>query len=196
MTTEDASPRDSRLRRRAARLARSPQGTALAAAWGFAEALSWPVLPEVALAGLCVADPRSGPRLSVAAAAGSVAGGLVTYALASKGVVPPQPLTTRRMRETVARQTREEGARAVRHQPLAGIPYKVYAARAGEEGVGALPFACASARARGTRIVTAGLALTAFGAAARSQRHRYGPYLAAAGTGFAAALTLIVRAWR
>ncbi|CAM3929706.1 hypothetical protein NOGI109294_19090 [Nocardiopsis gilva] len=188
--------RDSRLHRRAARLARSQWGTALAATWGFAEAVSWPVLPEVALAGLCVADPKSGPRLSVAAAAGSVAGGLTSYALAERGVVPPCPLTTRRMHDTVATQTRDEGARAVRHQPLAGIPYKVYAVRAGQERVGAMSFAQASARARGTRIVTAGLALTAFGVAARSQRHRYGPYLLTTGTGFAAALTLIVRGWR
>lgn len=195
-TCGPAGPADSVLRKRAARLARSPYGTALAAGWGFAEALSWPVLPEVALAALCVADPRSGPRLAASAAVGSVAGGAVAYGLARSGVNLPAPLTTDRMRATVAEQMAAEGAKGVRHQPLAGIPYKLYAARAGREGLGAAAFTAASARARGTRILGAGLALSAFGAAARGQRHRYPAYLAAVGTGFAGALTLIVRGWR
>ncbi|WP_051060490.1 hypothetical protein [Nocardiopsis baichengensis] len=187
---------DSALRVRAARLASSPYGTALAAGWGFAEALSWPVLPEVALAALCVADPRSGPRLAASAAAGSVAGGAVAYSLARAGVDVPAPLTTDRMRTAVAEQMAAEGPHGVRHQPLAGIPYKLYAARAGRDGLGAAEFAKASARARGTRILTAGLALAAFGAAARGRRRHYPAYLAAVGAGFTGALALIVRGWR
>lgn len=190
------SGRDSQLRRTVARFARSHGGTALATGWAFAEAVSWPLLPEVALAALCVADPPSGPRLSAAAAAGSVAGGGATYALASHGVVPPRPLTTLRMRHTVTGQLAAEGAGGVRHQPLAGIPFKVYAGEAGMRRLGAAPFLTASARARGARILTVGLALSALGAAANSQRHRYPYYLLAVGGGFTAGLATVVRRWR
>ncbi|MDS1269701.1 hypothetical protein RIF23_05275 [Lipingzhangella sp. LS1_29] len=189
-------PHDSALRQRVAELAGSHAGTALVAGWSAGEAVSWPLLPEVALAALCVADPPSGVRLSIIAAASSVAGGALTYGLATRGRIPPQPLTTPRMRRTVAEQTRDEGPRAVRHQPLAGIPYKVYAAQAGVSGAGLVPFVLASSRARGTRILAAGLVLSALGLAGSRYRRRYGAYLVTVGAGFTVALGLVVRSWR
>lgn len=186
---------DSPLRRRAQRLAESPAGMALVGGWAFAEALSWPLLPELPLAALCVASPRAGVRLSVSAAVGSVAGGAVTYGLAARGVRLPRPLTTPRMITTVAAQSAIEGAQAVRHQPVSGIPFKVYAAQAGRDRAGLAPFLRASARARGTRVLATGLALTALGAGSRRTRHLYGPYLVVVGAGFAAGLTLVVRSW-
>lgn len=60
-------------RRRAARLATSPYGILLAAAWAFAEMLSWPLLPEIAVGVLVQAAPRTWHRLPPAAVLDSVA---------------------------------------------------------------------------------------------------------------------------
>ena len=77
-------------------------GMAGAAAWGFAEAVSWPVTMEMYLAVVGVANPR---RILPAAAwltAGSVAGVLVTAELTRRGLRPPAPLTTATMRDAAA----------------------------------------------------------------------------------------------
>ncbi|MFJ8670481.1 lysophospholipid acyltransferase family protein [Streptomyces sp. NPDC093589] len=186
---------DSRLRRRVAAVAASRWGLPLAFAWAFAEALSWPLMPELFLAVACVAAPRAGLRLSLTALAGSLAGGLLALQLAASGAHLPAPLTTDRMRAAVSRQLTDEGAAAVRHQPWDGIPFKVYAAGAGRAGVPAADWLLASARARGTRTLTVGLAFAALGAAARPWRRRYPAYAALLGGGFTLGLGMIVNGW-
>jgi 1-acyl-sn-glycerol-3-phosphate acyltransferase/membrane protein YqaA with SNARE-associated domain len=186
---------DSRVRRRVAAVAASRLGILIVAAWAFAEALSFPILPEVALAIACVAAPRAGVRLTLIAAASSVLGGVAGYELAAHAIALPQPLTTGRMHAVVAAQTAREGAAAVRHQPFSGIPFKVYAAQAGRAHVGLGAFVRQAAAARGARIAGFGLGLTAFGAAARSRRRFYGWYLAAFGVCFVALLAAVLTYW-
>ncbi|KPC67114.1 lysophospholipid acyltransferase family protein [Streptomyces chattanoogensis] len=186
---------DSRLRRRAAAVIASRWGLPLAFVWAFAEALSWPLMPELFLAAACVAAPRAGLRLSLAALAGSLAGGLLALQLAASGAHLPAPLTTDRMRAEVTRQFAAEGAAAVRHQPWDGIPFKVYAAEAGRAHVPATDWLLASARARGSRTLTVGLAFAALGALARPWRRRYAGYLVLLGGGFSVGLGLIVMGW-
>lgn len=186
---------DSRLRRRTAAVIASRWGLPLAFAWAFAEALSWPLMPELLLAAACVAAPRAGLRLSLAALAGSLAGGLLALQLAASGAHLPAPLTTDRMRAEVTRQLASEGAAAVRHQPWDGIPFKVYAAEAGHARVPAADWLLASARARGSRTLTVGLAFAGLGALARPWRRRYPLYLALLGGGFAVGLGVIVNGW-
>ncbi|MCO8307021.1 lysophospholipid acyltransferase family protein [Streptomyces sp. RKCA744] len=193
----ECRPRDSRVRRRIARLALSWRGLGLVAAWSFTEALSWPLLPELALAVLCVAAPRAGLRLTVSAAVASVAGGLVALALYSgTSVELPQPLTTSRMHTTAQKEIRLEGARAVRHQPASGIPYKVYAAEAGRAGVPAGAWALRSTAARGQRIVGVGLVLTLIGVLSQRWRRFFPQYLIFVGVAFTALFALVISAWR
>ncbi|MEU9116519.1 lysophospholipid acyltransferase family protein [Streptomyces sp. NPDC048483] len=186
---------DSRLRRRTAALVTSRWGLPLACAWAFAEALSWPLMPELFLAVACVAAPRAGLRLSLAALAGSLAGGLLALQLAAFGAHLPAPLTTDRMRAEVSRQLADEGAAAVRHQPWDGIPFKVYAAEAGRAQLPATGWLLASAEARGSRTLAVGLAFAGLGALARPWRRRYPVYLALLGSGFAVGLGVIVAGW-
>ncbi|MFI9051184.1 lysophospholipid acyltransferase family protein [Streptomyces sp. NPDC053427] len=197
LTADAAAPLpDSRLRRRTAALVASRRGLPLAFAWAFAEALSWPLMPELFLAVACVAAPRAGLRLSLAALAGSLAGGLLALQLAASGAHLPAPLTTDRMRAEVTRELADEGAAAARHQPWDGIPYKVYAAEAGRAHVPAPDWLLASAEARGSRTLTVGLAFAALGALARPWRRRYPVYLGLLGGGFAVGLGIIVTSWR
>ncbi|MFE1953626.1 lysophospholipid acyltransferase family protein [Streptomyces sp. NPDC059524] len=186
---------DSPVRKRIARVAGSRHGLALAFAWALAEALSWPLMPELLLGAVCVAVPRRALKLSLAALAGSLAGGVLALQLAASGVELPAPLTTDRMRAEVRHELAVEGASAVRHQPWNGVPFKVYAKEAGRADVPPGDFLAAAARARGTRTLAVGLAFGAFGFLAHRHRRRYGTYLVLLGGGFAAGLTMIVRGW-
>ena len=173
-----------------------PVGMAGAAAWGFAEGVSWPVTMEMYLALVGVAHPR---RILPAAAwltAGSVAGVLVTSELVRRGVRPPAPLTTPSMRR-VAAEHMAVGARGIWKQAANGVPVKLYAAAAGEAGVARLPLAAHTAGARGARALVLGAAVG--GAAAIGHpvlRRFYGPYLGVLGVGYAAGLALVIRSWR
>ncbi|MFI6651634.1 lysophospholipid acyltransferase family protein [Streptomyces sp. NPDC050529] len=187
--------KDSATRRRVAAVVTSRWGVPLAFCWAFAEALSWPLMPELLLGVVCVAVPRAALKMSLGALAGSLAGGLLALQLASAGVHLPAPLTTDRMRAEVRHELAVEGASAVRHQPWNGIPFKVYGAEAGRADVPALDWLTASATARGSRTLTVGFAFAGFGLLLRRHRRRYGRYLALLGGGFAAGLSLIVHGW-
>ncbi|MFB8349279.1 lysophospholipid acyltransferase family protein [Streptomyces niveus] len=188
-------PRDSPVRRRVAAVAASRWGVPLAVAWAFAEALSWPLMPELLLGIVCVALPRAAPRLSLAALAGSLAGGLLALQLANTGHQLPAPLTTDRMRAEVRHQLTAESASAVRHQPWNGIPFKVYAAEAGRADVPAGDWLAESAQARGARTLKVGAAFGTLGLLLHRFRRYYGAYVALLAAGFAAGLSLIVAGW-
>ncbi|MGA4839418.1 lysophospholipid acyltransferase family protein [Streptomyces sp. G45] len=193
--TVDEPLRDSRVRKRIAARVTSRWGLPLAFAWAGAEALSWPLMPELLLAVACVAVPRRSLKLALAALAGSLAGGVLALQLAASGVQLPQPLTTDRMRAEVRQQLAVESADAVRHQPWNGVPFKVYAAEAGRAGVPVSDWLAESAAARGSRTLAVGLGFGAFGFLAHRLRRFYGAYLALLGAGFTAGLTLIVANW-
>lgn len=197
LVTAERAPaeRDSALRVRVARFAMSWRGLLLVAAWAFGEALCWPLLPELALAVLCVAAPKAGLRLSAAAAVGSVVGGVAGYLLAAHGIELPEPLTTARMHATAAAQVAAHGAAAVRAQPLSGIPFKVYVAAAGAHRAGLARFVVESAQARAARILAAGMIATVAAACAARLRRFYPIYLLALAAVFTGGLMAVISAW-
>lgn len=176
-------------------MAASRLGLLLAFVWACAEALSWPLMPELLLGIACVAVPRATLRLSFAALAGSLAGGLLALQLANTGLQLPAPLTTDRMRAEVRQELAAESASAVRHQPWNGIPFKVYAAEAGRADVPAADWFVESAQARGGRTLTVGAAFAVLGLLLCRFRRHYGAYVALLGAGFAAGLSLVVAGW-
>jgi membrane protein YqaA with SNARE-associated domain len=186
---------DSRLRRAVSRLAWSPWGLAVVAAWALAEAVSWPLLPEFLLAIVAVAAPRRAPKLALVAALASLIGGVLMYALAVHGWTPPAPLTTARMHASAASDVAAHGAAALRHQPLSGIPYKVYALMAGRAHVSLPGFVAASTAGRGVRILAVGLFAGCLGGVLNRWRRWYPAYLAVFVSLFTAALAATVRAW-
>lgn len=188
--------RDSAVRRRVAAVAASRWGLPPAFAWAFAEALSWPLMPELLLALACAAAPRAALRLSLAALAGTLAGGLLALQLAGAGARLPAPLTTARMHAEATRQLTVEGAAAVGHQPWNGVPFKVYAAAAGRAHIPPGDFVAAAAAARSVRTLSVGLGFAALGVLGRRLRRLYPLYLVLLGGGFTAGLALIVTAWR
>jgi 1-acyl-sn-glycerol-3-phosphate acyltransferase len=195
LTAEPARVPESRWRQRVGRLALSGLGLAVVATWAFAEAVLWPLVPELALFVLLLAAPRAAPRLIPTAVLASMAGGLCTLALGAAGAVPAAPLVTDRMRTEVVVQVAAEGADAVRHQPLSGIPFKVYAAQAGRAGADPPAFLLAALEARGLRIAGVGVACAAVGLALRRARHLYPIVVVGGVTLFAGGFALVVASW-
>lgn len=167
-----------------------------AAAWGFAEAISWPVTSEMFLGIFGAANPR---RIVPAAGwltVGSVAGMLATAVCARKGHVPPAPLTTKAMRSKAAEHL-SSGAAGVWRQAINGVPTKVYAAQAGCNQIALAPFAAHALGVRGARALAVGLVVGAASKKAQPLLKRaYRPYLVTAGGAFALGLALVVRRWR
>jgi 1-acyl-sn-glycerol-3-phosphate acyltransferase len=87
-------------------LACSRRGLALAFAWGVAEAVLFPVVPDVAVALMAVAAPRRFLPLALASTVGSLAGGAVCYALG------PTPVGAWLLAHAPLVTGRNEGSRA------------------------------------------------------------------------------------
>lgn len=190
-----APVKDSRWRLRVERIALSRLGVAAVAAWAVAEATVWPFVPELAVFALVAAAPRAGLKLVPTAVLASMLGGLAMLTLGAHGIAPAAPLITEPMRVEVRQQTTAEGPAAVRHQPLSGIPFKVYAAEAGRAGVEPLPFLGSALLARGLRIALIGVGCVVLGFVLQRVHHLY-PLVVLGGTaGFGVGLALVVLAW-
>ncbi|PWJ26494.1 1-acyl-sn-glycerol-3-phosphate acyltransferase [Branchiibius hedensis] len=191
-----AETKTSRTWRAVHSLVESRWGLLLAGGWGFAEAISWPVMAEMSLVFFAAAEPSRIPKFSGALIAGSLTGVLVNTVAARNGRTFPAPWTTPRMWQTAARDLREEGPRGILHQALNGVPVKVYARTAGELRCSLVPFTGWVAVERGARL--GAIAVGVYGASVFLNpwlRRLYGQYLTATGVGFTVVIRQIIRAW-
>jgi 1-acyl-sn-glycerol-3-phosphate acyltransferase len=180
---------------RVARLVSGPRGLLVAFAWGFAEALSWPVMAEMTLVFLAAAVPSRVPALASSIVVGSVAGVLLNARLTAAGWWLPAPLTTERM-QAAARADLADGAPGILHQALSGIPVKLYARAAGELGTDPWSLVVWAEVERGLRMAAAGLVVWLLARWLQPWLRRcYGIYLVLTAAGFAGVLGLIVAAW-
>jgi hypothetical protein len=69
--------------RRLESLALAPAGLAAAAAWGFAEAIAWPIIPDVIIGLLALVMPCRAMRLFIAMTLGALAGSAVLALLSA-----------------------------------------------------------------------------------------------------------------
>ena len=192
---KNPAQRTSRVWSAIAHVMEGPYGLPLAFLWGFAEALSWFIVAEMALLLFAAAVPRRVMALAAADIAGSVLGVLTNAWLTSRGVLLPAPLTTPRMAATAFGQF-AEGPSAIMHQALSGIPVKVYARAAGQHGVDLWRLAGWTLLERGLRISTVGLVIWILSSMFhRWLRRLYGVYLIVAAIIFTAALSAVVAAW-
>jgi hypothetical protein len=181
---------------RVERFVEGPGGLVAGFAWGFAEAVSWPVIAEVSIGLLAVTAPRRMVRFGFAVAAGSVAGALTTAALARRGILAPAPLTTPRMRDEARRHLSTEGVVGVRHQAFNGIPVKVYAREAGLLGLRAPSFGAAVAVERTARIVGTAVVGSVTARLLRAPvRRRYGTYAVGVATVWGVGVWATRRRW-
>lgn len=130
-------------------------------AWAFAEAFSWPVVPDAALATAVILMPAEAMVFAAATVAGSVLGGALAVVAYRRGHRWPLPLVSPRMRSHV-RRWMDRGVIGLWHQPLSAVPYKAFVVESADRGIGLAPFVGATLLFRGARmLVAAGLAFSA-----------------------------------
>ena len=166
-----AEPRLSPLYARFERHSASNGSLIIACLWGLAEATLFFIVPDVYLGFVALFHWRKGLLATLAAVAGAMIGGAIMYTLAAaNGAAINQlliriPLISPEMVRTVAEQTQGSGLVAMVSAPLQGIPYKIYAAQAGQQHLPFIPFLLVTVPARLGRFLLVALAGTAFGAA-------------------------------
>ena len=169
---------------RALAWARHPKAPALLTGLSFAEAIVFPVMPEVMLAPMCLSQPKRGFWFATLSLAGSLAGAVVGYLLGHYAYELVRPLLENlgwldRIDAQVA-SLREITAlspwKAFWLLVIAGftpIPLKIFTWASGIVGVPMLPFLAAMFVGRGKRVFLVALAIRLGGERAEKALHRY-----------------------
>lgn len=142
---------------------------AISALWGFAEATVFFLVPDIWLSRLALRDPKRAFRNCLVATGAALLGGLALYMAAQAdfpairrlldnipGISPP-------MIDRAGAALAAGPLRALLDGMFSGIPYKLYAAWAGESGLALTVFLACSALARLLRFALV-TALAALGA--------------------------------
>ena len=124
--------------------AASPWAAGVGPLWGFAEATVFFIVPDVLLGAVALFAPRAAPRLLAFTLAGALAGGALTYGVASElrpsqseSVLDRVPTVKDSAIHRVEREMRDDGPRSIVYGPLRmGTPYKLYARAAAVEDEG------------------------------------------------------------
>jgi membrane protein YqaA with SNARE-associated domain len=109
--------------------------------WSFAEATLFFIIPDVLLGAVALFAPRAAPRVLACTLVGALAGGALTYGVASelqpsrsKALLDGVPTVNDTAIRRVEREMRDDGARSIVYGPLRmGTPYKLYARAAAVE---------------------------------------------------------------
>lgn len=127
----------------------------VAAAWGFAEATVFFVVPDVWLTIVAVRrGPHTGMWACGFALAGALAGGSVMYGLGARDpdiartALDWVPAVGPSMIAGVGQSLASDGLSALFTGPLAGIPYKIFAVEAPNAEIGLVSFLAVSVPAR------------------------------------------------
>ena len=181
---------------RALRWSRHPKAPSLLGGLSFAEAIVFPVMPEVMLAPMCLAQPRRGFWFATISLAFSLLGAVVGYLLGHYAYELVKPaLAALGWLGRIDAQV-EELRGIVAHSPwrafwllvLAGftpIPLKIFTWASGVVGVPMLPFLAAMLVGRGKRVHLLALVIRLGGERAERALHRWIEHL-----GWAALLLL------
>ena len=164
--------------------ARHRKAPALLTGLSFAEAVVFPVPPEVMLAPMCLSQPRRGFWFATLSLAGSLAGAVIGYLLGHYAFELVKPLLESLgwmdkidAQVTYLRQVSEQSPwKAFWILVLAGftpIPLKIFTWASGIVGVPLLPFLASMAVGRGKRVYLIALAIRLGGERAEKALHKY-----------------------
>jgi len=166
----DPSPLYVRLKHHSA----SNSSLVIAFSWGLAEATLFFIVPDVYLGLVALFHWRRGLLATLATAVGAMIGGAIMYSLATANSATVNqllvwiPLINPEMLCTVAEQMQASGLVAMVSAPLQGVPYKIYAAQAGQQRFPFIPFLLFTIPARLERILPIALVGAAIGTALKS----------------------------
>ncbi|MBB3275095.1 MULTISPECIES: YqaA family protein [unclassified Pseudoxanthomonas] len=169
---------------RAIQWARHPRAPALLTGLSFIEAIIFPVMPEVMLAPMCVANPKRSLWFATLSLAGSMAGALVGYALGHYAFEALKPLfAALGMLDSIeagiglVKAKMAESPWAVFTFLVLGgfmpIPMKVFTWASGIVGVPMLQYVLSMLIGRGKRVYLLGIAIRLGGARAEAALRRW-----------------------
>lgn len=147
-----------RLQSQPARALRSE--AAIAAAWGFAEATFFFIVPDVFTSRVVLHSPRRGLTACIWAVGGALLGGTLVFALARGGFSPQLaagfaqlPGINAALETTAATLLAQHGLGALFLGAASGIPYKLFAVEAARADTPFVTFVLVSAAARLARFL-------------------------------------------
>ncbi len=160
---------------------------AASALWGYAEATTFFIVPDVLIGWIALRSIRLATASAIAASAGAVVGGVAVYrdaermragSLAIPGISEPM------IRDAEAAFAHDRW-RAVIRAPLDGIPYKIYAAEARFAGRPLVELVLVTPFARAWRFLLTAVGACVAGAILSPVRRRLGLWLLAYGGAWA-----------
>ncbi|MGI9584951.1 MAG: hypothetical protein ACR2N7_05115 [Acidimicrobiia bacterium] len=131
----------------------------LLALWSFAEAFSWPVAPDAALAVVVFMLPSLAFAATGVVILSTAAGGAAGLLLYRRGYRWPLPLVTDRMRGRVSKWL-DGGATGLIHQPLTAVPYKAFVVDGARRPFRVLAWSVLTGVFRGPRMTAVAIAAT------------------------------------
>ena len=163
---------------------RHPKAPALLTGLSFAEAVVFPVPPEVMLAPMCLSQPRRGFWFATLSLIGSLAGAVLGYLLGHYAFELVKPLLESlgwldkidqqvQYLRTVSEQSPWKAFWILVLAGFTPIPLKIFTWASGIVGVPLLPFLASMAVGRGKRVYLIALAIRLGGERAEKALHKY-----------------------
>ena len=134
-----------------------------------AEAIVWPIIPDVLLGLLVIAQPPRVAKTLTAAIVGSAVGAALLWGLASTSpteaerVLPHLPLAFEADVVSVRERIAQDGTFAFVRQPISGIPFKVWAIVGATSGLPPMPALAIVVLARAVRMSLVALVAAVLG---------------------------------
>lgn len=136
--------------------ARHKNATWLLFLLSFVEAIFFPVMPELMLAPMCLAQPRRGFRFAAVSLLGSLLGMFIGYALGYYAIEMMMPLIAQfgyaDQFDSIKRQAAENGFWLLLIAGFTPIPFKIFTLASGAVGMPLAPFFFGALIGRGKRV--------------------------------------------
>jgi len=143
----------------------------------FLEAFIFPVPPEMMLAPMCLAKPKSGFWYASISLAASMVGMFVGYAVGHFAIDLAMPLVEKMgyatKFESIKKDVVDNGFLLLLAAGFTPIPFKIFTIAAGAAGMPLLPFFFGALIGRGKRVFLVALAIRLGGAKAEARLQKY-----------------------
>ncbi len=156
---------------------RHPKAPWLLYGLSFIEAIFFPVMPELMLAPMCLAQPKRGWRFAAISLLGSLMGMFIGYAIGHYAIEMATPFIERMgyaaQFESIKQQAAANGFLLLVIAGFTPIPFKIFTLASGAVGMPLLPFFFGALIGRGKRVFLVAAAIRLGGEKAEAKLRQY-----------------------